>query len=156
MDSTMDAAWAPMSSSAGPDVTDRRSEHLTLILRSHIEKRGSCRFHLDRFEAYLDGNLVVISRQPRFDGARELLRRGYPSDTLLTIRHIGKDYDSFVPLEIGDLAECSVSDSARGGLKRIRWQPMPEHLKRGAHHSSAGGTVSQDGPPGHDRLAAVR
>jgi hypothetical protein len=32
--------------------------------------------------------------------------------------------------KIGDLAQCSISDSDRGGLKRIRWQPMPAHLKQ--------------------------
>jgi hypothetical protein len=65
-----------------------------------------------------------------YDGARELLRRGYSGDKLLTLRHAGEDDDRFVPLEIGYLAEWSVSDSDRGGLKRIRWQPMPEHLKQ--------------------------
>jgi len=32
--------------------------------------------------------------------------------------------------KIGYLAQCSISDSDRGGLKRIRWQPMPAHLKQ--------------------------
>jgi hypothetical protein len=35
------------------------------------------------------------------------------------MRHAGKDYDCFVPLEIAYLAERSISDSDRGGLKRI-------------------------------------
>ena len=125
-----DRASAPTSSSAELDVTDDRSGHLTLVLRPRIEERGGCRFHLDRFEAYLDGELILTSRQPWYDGARELLRRGYPGDTLLTIRHAGKDCDNSVPLEIGYLAQWSISDFARGGLKRIRWQPMPELLKR--------------------------
>jgi len=63
-------------------------------------------------------------------GPVRLLRRGYPGDTLLTLRNAGEDEDRFVPLEIGYLAQWSVSDSDRGGLKRIRWQPMPEHLKQ--------------------------
>lgn len=126
----MDSAWAPASSSVGLDVTDNRSNHLTLILHPHIEERHGCRFYCERFDAYLDGELILISHQPWYGGARELLRRGYPGDTLLTIRHIGNDCDSFVPLEIGYLAQGSISDSSRGGLKRIRWQPMPEHLKR--------------------------
>ena len=74
--------------------------------------------------------LNLTSRQPRYDGARELPRCGYPGDTLLTVRHAGKDHDRVVSLEIGYLAQWSISDSDRGGLKRIRWQPMPEHLKQ--------------------------
>ena len=130
MPSTMDQPWVPESTSAGLDVTDNRNDPLALILHPHIEERNGCRFHLDRFDGYLDGELILTSRQPWHDGARELLRRGYPGDTLLTIRHAGKDCDNSVPLEIGYFAQWSISDSNRGGLKRIRWHPMPEFLNR--------------------------
>ena len=126
----MDRASAPRSSSPRPDVTDKRSDHLTLILRPHVDERSGGRFHLDRFDAYLDGELILISRQPWYDGARALLSRGYPGNTLLSIRHANKDRDSFVPLEVGYLAQWSISEFDHGGLKRIRWQPMPEHLKQ--------------------------
>ena len=119
----------PAPSSGELGVTDNRDGHLTLIVRPHIEHRNGCRFHLDRFDVYLDGELILISRQPWYGAARELLRRGYPSGTLLTMRHAGKDYDCFVPREIGYLAGRSISDSDRGALKRVRWQPLPEHLK---------------------------
>jgi hypothetical protein len=76
--STMDRAWAPAWTSASLNVTDNRSSLLKLILRPHVEERGNDRFHLDRFDAYLDGALILTSRQPWHDGARELLRRGYP------------------------------------------------------------------------------
>ena len=125
----MDRASTPAPASDGLGVTDNRAGHLTLIVRPHIEHRNGCRFHLDRFDVYLDGELILTSRQPWYDGARELLRRGYPGDTLLTMRRAGKDDDRVVPLEIGYLAEWSISDSDRGALKRVRWQPMPEHLK---------------------------
>jgi hypothetical protein len=128
--STIDRAGAPAGTSAGLNVTDNLSNLLTLILRPHVEERGNNRFHLDRFDAHLDGELILTSRQPWYAGARELLRRGYPSDTLLTIRHSGKDHDSFVPCSIGYLAQWSMSDSTGGRLKRIRWQPMPEQMKR--------------------------
>jgi hypothetical protein len=83
-------------------------------LRARAGVRGvGC--HLDRFDAWLHGELIVTSRRPWYDGARELLRRGCPSGTLLTMRHAGKDYDCFVPLEIGYLAQWSISDSDRGG-----------------------------------------
>jgi hypothetical protein len=55
---------------------------------------------------------------------------GHLDDTLLTLRHAGKDGDRVVALKIGDLAQWSISDSDRGGLKRIRWRPMPAHLKQ--------------------------
>ena len=61
--------------------------HLTLIVRPHIDYRNGCRFHLDRFDVRLNGQLILTSRQPWYDAARELLRRGYPGDTLLTVRH---------------------------------------------------------------------
>jgi hypothetical protein len=93
----MDRALALEPSSAGLAVTDSRDSHLTLILRPHIEQRNGCRFHLDRFDACLNGELILTSRQPWYDRARELLRRGYPGDTLLTLRHAGEDYDRFMP-----------------------------------------------------------
>jgi hypothetical protein len=80
---------------------DNRRNHLTLILRPHVDERSGGRFHLDRFDAYLYGELILISRQPWYDGARALLSRGYPGNTLLTIRHANEDCDSFLPLEIG-------------------------------------------------------
>lgn len=74
---------------------------VTLVLRP--EGKG-------RFAAYLDGALICTSKQPLLDGARELLRRGYDPATLLTSRHEGKAYDSFVPAPIGDLAKLTVRD----------------------------------------------
>ena len=126
----MDRAGMPGSSSESLRVTDNRDGHLTMILRPHIEERNGCRFHLDRFDACLNGELILTSRQPWYDAARELIRRGYPGDTVITIRHADQDDDRVVPLEIGDLAQWSISDSDRSGLKRIRWRPLPEHLKQ--------------------------
>jgi len=62
--SAIDRAWTSRSSSAGPGVTDNRGGHLTLILCPHIEERNGCRFHLDRFDARLNGELILTSRQP--------------------------------------------------------------------------------------------
>ena len=95
---TMDQAGMPGPASEGPGVTDNRGGHLTLSLRPHIEHRNGCRFHLDRFDAFLNGEPILTSRQPWYDGARELLRRGYPGNTLLTLGRAGKDYDRLVPL----------------------------------------------------------
>jgi hypothetical protein len=139
---TMERALALPSSSGGLDVTDHRRARLTLILHPHVEERSGGRFHLDRFDAHLDGELILTSRQPLYDGARALLSRGHPKNTLLTIRHASKDHDSFLPLEIGYLAQWSISESGHGGLRRIRWQPMPEHLKRGGR-ATAGAPASR-------------
>ena len=87
-----------------------------------IDRHGNPRSAQNTAEAELLRNQVIELLR--------LLRRGYPSAALLTMRHAGKDYDCFMPLEIGYLAQWSISDSDRGGLKRIRWQPMPEQLKQ--------------------------
>jgi hypothetical protein len=99
----------------GRHITGNRGDHLTLILRPHIEHRNGCRFHLDRFDACLNGELILTSRQPWYGAARELLRRGYPGDTLLTLRPAGKDDDGFVPLEIVAVNSC---ETPRCGLMR--------------------------------------
>jgi hypothetical protein len=74
---------------------------LRMNVRPHIE-RG--RYHLDRFEASIDDWLVVVSRQPLYDGARALLACGYDPETLLTVRYDGEDHDSLKPRSIGELA----------------------------------------------------
>jgi hypothetical protein len=93
---------------------------MKLTLYPHIERGG---FHLDRFDAYLGDKLVVVSRQPLYDSARALLDLGVAPDTLLTVRHVGKDHDSFVPRPIGELAKWTIVDSDRGGLQRREWRP---------------------------------
>jgi hypothetical protein len=92
-----------------------------LTLKPHIERGG---YHLDRFDAYLDGELIVTSRQPLYDGARKLLDRGFAPTELLSIHHAGKDYDSFEPAPIGELAKWTIAESDRGGLQRQRWKPF--------------------------------
>lgn len=96
---------------------------LTLILKPHIEHGG---YHLDRFDAYVGSELIVTSRRPWFDGARVLLKRGHDPDTLLTIRHDGKDYDSFAARPIGELAKWTIKERDRGGLCRERFQSWAE------------------------------
>jgi hypothetical protein len=88
----------------------------TLTVTPHVERGW---YHLDRFDAHLDGDLVVTSRQPQLNRARALLDRGHHSETLLTIRHHGKE-DSFVPRPIGELATCTYEQSDRDGIKRRR------------------------------------
>jgi hypothetical protein len=94
---------------------------VVLILHPHIEPGG---YHLDKFDAYLDDELILTSRSPLYSGARELLKRGLSPDALLTIRHVGKAYDSFKPQPIGELAKWTVVEG-RNGLSRQAWSPFP-------------------------------
>jgi hypothetical protein len=96
---------------------------LRLILRPHLEPGG---FHTDRFDAYLDSELIVgPTRQPWYDAARALLARGYPPDALLTMRHEKGAQDSFVPRPIGALAELTVEESDRSGLRVRKYRSFP-------------------------------
>ena len=87
--------------------------------------------HIDKFEAWLDGELLCVSRQPRLDGARELLRRGYSPDTLMTTRADGRDYDSWTPAPIGELARWTIIEEDKKGLRRRPWKPHPNAVSRG-------------------------
>ena len=93
--------------------------------------------HVDKFEAWLDGELLCTSRQPRLDGARVLLERvllerGYPTDTLMTTRAHGRDYDSFHPAPLGELAKWTVTERDRTGLRRESWRSYQDGVSRSA------------------------
>lgn len=94
------------------------------------------------FDACLDGILVCTSRQPLFDGARELLRRGHdPADTLTT-RHEGKAFDNFVPAPIGELAKLTCD-----GEKFAPWRPDKAPPMREDDFSGSGPEVVGDARP---------
>ncbi len=88
--------------------------------------------HADKLDAYLDGHYIVTSREPLLDGARELLRRGYDPDTLLTTRHDGKAFDNFKPLPLGKVAELTTRED-KNGPRIVKWKPMPDAVKRREH-----------------------
>jgi hypothetical protein len=91
---------------------------ITLLLRPHREC-GGC--HLDRFDAYLNGELIVTSRQPLCDGARKLLGRGLDTETPLAIQHEGKPPDpTAIPQAIGELAKWTFEETSGSGIKRRR------------------------------------
>ena len=56
------------------------------------------------------------SRQPLLDGARKLLKLGHDPSTLATIRHYGKNYDSFEPRPLRELARWTIKERDRAGL----------------------------------------
>jgi hypothetical protein len=107
---------------------------LRLHLRPHIEHDGC---HWDRFDAHLGGKLIVRSRQPLYDGARHLLALGYAPETLLTIRHNGRDYDSFEPAPIGELAKWTIKERKKGGLQRRRWTRFEDASRRDTRSAPA-------------------
>ncbi len=81
--------------------------------------------HADKLDAYLDGHYIVTSREPLFDGARELLRRGYDPATLMTTRHDGKAFDNFEPLPLARLAGLTTREDSNGP-RIVKWKPMPD------------------------------
>ena len=95
------------------------------MTKPHLQLRGhGALVHIDKFEAWLDGELICVSRQPRLDGARELLKRGHSPSTMMTTRELGRDYDSWRPAPLGELAKWTIVDSSRDGLLRRTWEPF--------------------------------
>jgi hypothetical protein len=108
---------------------------LRLIAHPHLERGG---FHLDRFDAFLDGELIVTSRQPLLNGARALLARGFDPDAMLTMRHAGRAYDSFHPKPLREWARWTITERDRRGLQRIGWRPFADASGSHAVASSRG------------------
>ena len=74
-----------------------------------------------RFVARLEGSdepIVQATRQPLVDGARVLLARGFEPATPLTMRHAGKAYDSFHPLQISKWARWTYKEPDQRHLHR--------------------------------------
>jgi hypothetical protein len=113
---------------------------LRLIAHPHLERGG---YHLDRFDACLDGELITTSRQPLLDGARALLARGFDPDAMLTIRLASSAADSFRPKPIREWARWTITERDRGGLQRTTWRPFAD--ARGSHAVAS--------PPGRNGLA---
>ena len=75
-----------------------------------------------RYDISMDGKPLGRVRVPRLDGARLLLRMGWPPETLLTTRWRGNDFDNWQPATVGHLAGMSVTETESQGIKRIRFQ----------------------------------
>jgi hypothetical protein len=82
---------------------------LAVVLRPHTERDG-CR--LDRFDAYLDGELICTSRSGWHQPARKLLELGHSPDTLLHVQYDGRAFDPTIrPQTIGELAKWTIEES---------------------------------------------
>lgn len=68
--------------------------------------------------------LLADVRVPFCDAAREFVRRGYPPETRLEMRHEG---ETVIALSgtIGKAAGLTVRETAKAGPYFIRWTPFP-------------------------------
>ena len=101
-------------------MNDQTPPLVRLIIRPHPHHTGAK--IADRFDARLDGEHICTSREPLFDGARELLARGYDPSTLMTTRHDIKTFDSFKPEPIGKLAGLTARED-KNGPRIVKWKP---------------------------------
>lgn len=97
----------------------------------------------DRFKMVLsDGTMLPrSSRQPRLDGARQMLKDGWSPETLITTRHQANDYPNWKPAPIGELAEWTIGESDKCGLSRRRWKPFSSHHVRPESSDEASSVV---------------
>jgi hypothetical protein len=121
---------------------------IRLIL--HSDRHGS-------YSAVLEGSAerLVKSRQPLYDGARELLKRGVPLQTLLTMRHAGSQIDSWVATPIAELAKWTIREGPSTPIRKRRWKAMQAGDVRLPVRLEAEG-VSQVPGEGQDALAGLR
>jgi hypothetical protein len=77
------------------------------------------------YRVFLGQTLLCTTRQPLYDGARELLRRGYEADTVLNMRHEGSAHPSFVPTTVGHAAKLTVVENEAEGPKLVKHKANP-------------------------------
>ena len=72
------------------------------------------------------GSMAITrpTRQSLLDGARALLGLGYPGQSAVVARHAGFDTVAMRGIIMGKLAEWTVKERDRSGIKRERWQPF--------------------------------
>jgi hypothetical protein len=95
--------------------------HLTLI-PSRRSTKGTV-YHVVADHSFL----LLESRLPFYEGARELLKMGYPEGEVLTASH-GDSPTIAMRSTIGGAAKWTIEETAARGMRRIRWAPMPKNL----------------------------
>jgi hypothetical protein len=70
------------------------------------------------------GSMAITkpTRQPFYDAARALIELGYAPETVIVARHAGSDTVAMRGT-IGELAQWTIKERDRGGLRKERWQP---------------------------------
>ena len=104
------------------------------------------------------GRIVVkASRQPFFDAARTLLRRGVAPDAVILARHRASPTTA-LHATVGEAARWAVEESDRGGLRRRRWKPLPTTLscRDGVAENAEGAATEGKAPRGGARAASAR
>lgn len=61
--------------------------------------------------------IATATRNPLFDGARELIAMGYSEEVLVTLRHEGSDHDSFKPMKLGTAAKLTTSEEVHRSVR---------------------------------------
>jgi len=77
------------------------------------------------FVARVEGKFLCASRTPLADGARMLIKMGFPPSLLITMRHDGAEHDSFDPEPLANWAARAFVETPHGP-KLIEWEPFPE------------------------------
>lgn len=102
--------------------------------------------------ATVDRTIVAASATPLADAARALLAEGTPADTVLVMRHAGKDHDA-VRTTVGAAAALTVRDSAIGKPRFTRWRSDARFSARKNGPGATGSAVEVVGATG-DRPTA--
>lgn len=76
-----------------------------------------------------NGDFVVDSPSPFFNGARALLEMGYSPEEELTAQHSGQDFIA-MRSTIGEAAKWAIREHPGGQTEKVRYVPMPEELKK--------------------------
>jgi hypothetical protein len=85
-----------------------------------IEELG----RVERFEATLDGRVLCRSRQPLLASARVLMAKGVAPETVIGMRRLGCEQIDLTGV-LGECAELTVADPARGGAPRFAVYSVP-------------------------------
>lgn len=92
------------------------------------------------FVASIEGRVLCASRTPLADGARMLIKMGFPPATLVTLRHEGAETDSFIPEPLANWAARQYVEGPNGP-KVVAYKPYPSRLGDDSHENTQGTPV---------------
>ena len=104
------------------------------------------------FVASFEGKTLCISRTPLADGARVLLRMGFPPAMLVTMRHWGSNHDSFVPETLANWGARSYVEREKGTITIVPYAPYGGPVANSASdRPSDSEPPKTHGPPDEDK-----
>ena len=92
--------------------------HLLEIIVQPIGPRG-------RYEAFLKGRLLAISRTPFLSAARKLQKEGVPDDTPIAMRHASSGFIALTST-VGQAASLTVDERRTRFRKLGAWENMAQ------------------------------